>query len=87
MAFDRAYLYLTAADSNGSMAGKYKRLSFTYSETPGGTDETGCAIGPTRTVTITAKGYWGDFPSKHSHIGLCTYENADNRHVLPSKAL
>ena len=24
---------------------------------------------------------------KHSHIGLCTYENADNRHVLPSKAL
>ena len=26
-------------------------------------------------------------PSNHSHIGLCTYENADNRHVLPSKAL
>ena len=24
---------------------------------------------------------------RHSHIGLCTYENADNRHVLPSKAL
>ena len=70
MAFDRAYLYLTAADSNGNIGGKYKRLSFSYSETPGGSDETGHAIGPVRTVAITARGYWGDFPSKLDIEGI-----------------
>lgn len=34
MAFDKAYLYLTAADENGRISGKYKRLSFFYSEIP-----------------------------------------------------
>ena len=70
MAFDRAYLYLTAADSNGNIGGKYKRLSFSYSEIPGGSDETGHAIGPVRTVAITARGYWGDFPSKLDIEGI-----------------
>ena len=90
MAFDRAYLYLTAADSNGSMAGKYKRLSFTYSETPGGTDEAGSAIGPVRTVTITAKGYWGDFPSKLDLEGILFtlgFDMTDIDVFKPTKAL
>ena len=70
MAFDRAYLYLTAADNNGNVGGKYKRLSFSYSEVPGGSDETGRSIGPVRTVAITARGYWGDFPSKLDIEGI-----------------
>lgn len=70
MAFDRAYLYLTAADSNGQFAGKYKRLSFSYSEIPGETDKTGNAIGPVRMVSITARGYWGDFPSRLDLEGI-----------------
>ena len=70
MAFDRAYLYLTATDDNGRIAGKYKRLSFFYSEIPGGTDEAGHAIGPVRTVSIMANGYWGSFPSKLDLEGI-----------------
>ena len=70
MAFDRAYLYLTAADHNGNFAGKYKRLSFSYSEIPGGTDEAGRTIGPVRTVSIAARGYRGDYPSRLDLEGI-----------------
>ena len=70
MAFDRAYLYLTAADNDGRIGGKYKRLSFFYSEIPGGPDENGHSIGPVRTVSITARGYHGDFPSKLDIEGI-----------------
>lgn len=70
MAFDRAYLYLTATDGNGQFAGKYKRLSFSYSEIPGGPDKDGNAIGPVRTASITARGYWGNFPSRLDLEGI-----------------
>ena len=90
MAFDRAYLYLTAADNDGRIGGKYKRLSFYYSEIPGGTDETGLSIGLVRTVSITARGYRGDFPSKLDIEGILSTFGFDMTRIdvfKPAKAI
>ena len=70
MAFDKAFFYITAIDNKGQMAGKYKRLTFFYSEVPGAVDKDGSAIGPIRAASITARGYWGDFPSKLDLEGI-----------------